>query len=283
MHIAAPDGRIVTPGRASFKIDPKFRRSAAIRTRRVGRVADGHNESMALKIPSPFTLVDLARTAVGQVVETAATVVTVPIRVMSLIGQAELIASRLAVVADDVEAMVGRVGGVIDEVEAIAGGAARVITEAESVAIGAGRVVGSAAAITDAATAVVTDAAATTGAASALVVRAATATGEAEEMLNGYSDTLRKGAPLAARFVNELSAEEISAAIKMVDTFPDLRRHLVEDVMPLLGKLDQVGPDLHKLLEVTEDLRLAIAGLPGLKMLKRRGEERTEEDSANAR
>ncbi|MEV6488059.1 hypothetical protein AB0M20_05365 [Actinoplanes sp. NPDC051633] len=55
----------------------------------------------------------------------------------------------------------------------------------------------------------------------------------------------------------------------------------MDDVMPLLGKLDQVGPDLHKLLEVTEDLRLAIAGLPGLKMLRRRGEERVEEEAAN--
>jgi hypothetical protein len=48
--------------------------------------------------------------------------------------------------------------------------------------------------------------------------------------------------------------------------------------MPLLGKLDQVGPDLHKLLEVTEDMHLAIQGLPGLRLLRRRGEERAEED-----
>jgi hypothetical protein len=48
----------------------------------------------------------------------------------------------------------------------------------------------------------------------------------------------------------------------------------VNDVMPLLGKLDQVGPDIHKLLEVTEDLHLAIAGIPGLRLLRRRGEER---------
>ena len=61
----------------------------------------------------------------------------------------------------------------------------------------------------------------------------------------------------------------------MIDELPRLREHLIGDVMPLLGKLDQVGPDLHKLLEVTEDLRLAIAGLPGLKRLRRRGEERS--------
>ena len=56
-------------------------------------------------------------------------------------------------------------------------------------------------------------------------------------------------------------------------------KDLVEDVMPLLGKLDQVGPDLHKLLEVTEVLHLAIAGLPGLKLLRKRGEDRIAEES----
>ena len=115
-----------------------------------------------------------------------------------------------------------------------------------------------------------------------MVVRAGAAAAEAQKLLDAYSETLQKAAPLAARFVAELSPEEITAAIKMVDALPALRQHLVEDVMPLLGKLDQVGPDLHSLLEVTEDLRLAIAGLPGLKMLRRRGEEKIEEESANA-
>ncbi len=81
--------------------------------------------------------------------------------------------------------------------------------------------------------------------------------------------------------MEELSPEEVTAAIRMVDTLPQLREHLVNDVMPLLSKLDQVGPDLHKLLEVTEDLRLAIAGIPGLRMLRRRGEER--EEATNSR
>jgi hypothetical protein len=66
----------------------------------------------------------------------------------------------------------------------------------------------------------------------------------------------------------------------MVDALPALRGHLVEDVMPLLRRLDHVGPDLHNLLAVTQDLHLAIIGLPGLKMLRRRGEERVAEDEA---
>jgi uncharacterized protein YoxC len=286
MHIAAPDGRFVTPNAVPDKIVANFRRSASIRTRTVNSRRRGHNGLMALKIPSPFAVADRARSAVGQVVETVAMVATVPFRVMSLIGQAELIASRITVLIDEIEGVVQRVDLVFDDVERITGGATRVVAEAESVAMGAGRVVGSAAAATDAATAIITDAAATTGAASAVVVRASRATHEAEELLHAYDGTLRKAAPLAAQFVDELSPEEISAAIKMVDTFPELHRHLVDDVLPLLGKLDQVGPDLHNLLEVTKDLHLAIAGLPGLKLLRRRGEERVaeeEESATNAR
>jgi hypothetical protein len=119
-----------------------------------------------------------------------------------------------------------------------------------------------------------------TDAASGVVDRAGSAAAEAAELLERYADTLRKAAPLAQRFVDELTPEEVTAAIRMVDALPALRAHLVDDVMPLLRKLDQVGPDLHNLLAVTQDLHLAIIGLPGLKMLRRRGEERVAEDEA---
>jgi hypothetical protein len=128
-----------------------------------------------------------------------------------------------------------------------------------------------AAGITEAASGVVGEASVITGSADEITARAT-------ELLDSYAETLRKAAPLAARFVDELSPEEVTAAIRMIDQLPRLRQHLINDIMPLLGKLDQVGPDLHKLLEVTEDLHLAISGLPGLRMFKRRGEERAEED-----
>jgi hypothetical protein len=249
-----------------------------------------HNGRMALIPFSPSALVEFGRNAAGQVIETAATIATVPVRVLSLVGQAELLATRITVAVENAEALIERVGRIAAEAEALVGAVAltaeqatRVVVEAESVATGAARVVGGAAAATDAATSVITDAAATTGAASAVVVRASTATTEAEELLHSYGPTLRKAAPMAQRFVDELSPEEISAAIKMIDELPRLREHMSDDVLPLLNKLDKVGPDLHQLLEVTQDLHLAIAGLPGLKMLRRRGEERIEEESSNGR
>ena len=288
--------------------------------------------AMASPLLSPSALVALTRYAVGQVVTTAATVATVPVRMMSLLGQAELLTTRITMIADsaetlverlaalaadadqavrdtraivaaaavtlreteviaatagrvvaEAEAVAGTAGRLVQEADLVAGAAGRVVHEAESVATEAARVVGGAAAATDAAVALVADAGGITGGASAVVVRAGSIAAEAQDLLDGYSDTLRKAAPLAARFVGELSSEEVTAAIKMVDALPALRAHLVDDVMPLLRKLDQVGPDVHSLLEVTEDLRLAIAGLPGLKMLRRRGEERIEEDAANGR
>jgi hypothetical protein len=249
--------------------------------------------AMAL-LPSPAAVVELSRYAIGQVVETAAAVATVPVRVLGLLGQTELLVSRMTMLAERAEGLIGRVEGVVDGVEAtlretkvIMAAVALAADEAGAVALRAGQIVdsatataeGAAAAVTSA-TAIVTEASAITGAASG-VVRAAEATSaEARELLDGYAPTLRRAAPLAARFVEELTPEEVTAAIRLVDELPQLRRHLTDDVMPLLGKLDQVGPDLHSLLEVTNDLHLAIIGLPGLKMLRRRGEERVADDDA---
>ena len=85
---------------------------------------------------------------------------------------------------------------------------------------------------------------------------------------------------MAARFVEQLSHEEVTAAIRLVDELPKLKEHLTADILPILATLDRVGPDLHDLLDVTRDLKLAVAGIPGLGMLRRRGEKLTD-DAAN--
>ena len=253
------------------------------------------------RLLSPSAFVELTRSAVGQVIETAAAVTTIPVRVMGLLGQAELLVTRITVLADSAETLIGQVSTIVAEARVTAAaaaltveeaavlttGAAGILAKAAEVSTDAGRLVGEAGVITagaagvmEGAGSVLSQATTTTRQATAIVAQAETATAEVVRLLDGYSETLRKAAPLAARFVDELSPEEVTAAIKMVDELPRLREHLVSDVMPLLGKLDQVGPDLHNLLEVTKDLHLAIAGLPGLKMFRRRGEERVAEEEA---
>jgi len=239
---------------------------------------------MAL-FPSPAALVEFSRYAIGQMVETAAAVATVPVRVLGLLGQTELLVSRITLLTERAAALIDRVDGAMDGVEGalretkvIMAAAALAVDEAGLIVVRANQVVeGASGAVADAST-IVTDAAAITGAAAGVVQQAEAASTEARELLDGYAPTLRQAAPLAARFVQELTPEEVTAAIRMIDELPRLREHLTDDVMPLLGKLDQVGPDIHALLEVTNDLYLAIIGLPGLKRLRRRGEERIADE-----
>ena len=53
--------------------------------------------------------------------------------------------------------------------------------------------------------------------------------------------------------------------------------HMETDIMPILATLDRVGPDVHELLDVLKDVRLAIQGVPGFRLLRRRGADREDE------
>ncbi|MFD0788299.1 hypothetical protein ACFQZ8_30675, partial [Micromonospora azadirachtae] len=111
----------------------------------------------------------------------------------------------------------------------------------------------------------------------AAVTAGAETAATAAELMTTYEPALRRAAPMATHFVEQLTHEEVTAAIRLVDELPKLREHLTADVLPILATLDRVGPDLHDLLDVTRDLNLAVAGIPGLGMLRRRGEKLTDE------
>jgi hypothetical protein len=80
-------------------------------------------------------------------------------------------------------------------------------------------------------------------------------------------------------FVEEFSAHEVQAAIRLVDELPRLSQHLNDDVLPILGTLGRVGPDIHELLDVAKDVRQAILGIPGFDYLRRRGVDKEDNKS----
>ncbi|MGM1062818.1 hypothetical protein [Saccharothrix sp. Mg75] len=177
---------------------------------------------------TPRALFSLARTTV----ETA---VSVPGRVLDLLGAAESVVRR----ADD---LVSRTERVVDETESLIGRARAVTAAAEAVTTDVGRIART-----------------------------------SRELVDDYAPLAQKAHPLAQRFVDELSPQEVDAAVELVDRLPVLTRHLIDDVLPILSTLDRVGPDIHQLLEVTNDLRQAIIGIPGFTWMRRRGEEKDEE------
>ena len=94
-----------------------------------------------------------------------------------------------------------------------------------------------------------------------------------DSSLVAWEPSLRRLAPSLERFAAALSPTEVTAAISLVDRLPLVLDHLENDVLPMLRTLERVGPDVHELLEVADDLRRVITGLPGIGLLRRRGED----------
>jgi hypothetical protein len=109
-----------------------------------------------------------------------------------------------------------------------------------------------------------------------VITDAANAVTRAERVTAVAEEQIEAARPMI-RFVEEFSAHEMEAAIKLVDELPRLREHISDDVLPILATLDRVGPDIHQLLEVADDVRQAILGIPGFNYLRRRGEDKQED------
>ncbi|MBA3339071.1 MAG: hypothetical protein H0T54_04870 [Geodermatophilaceae bacterium] len=116
-----------------------------------------------------------------------------------------------------------------------------------------------------------------------LVDRIETTDARVDSLLELYQPPLTTLAPSVRRFTEHLEHVEVSAMIGLVDRLPRLLTHLDEDVFPILTTLDRVAPDLHQLLEITQDLQVAIGGLPGLGWLRKRAEKEEAEAQEHAR
>jgi hypothetical protein len=199
---------------------------------------------MPLSLPSP-----------AGIIGTVVTLASVPARLLRLVDGAELLLVRATTALDEVERAVG---------------------DARAATVAATAVLDEAAATSASAAVLVGEAAATSAGAAVAVEQAARSAVTAGELVTAYEPGLRQ-------FIENLSADEVDAAIRMVDELPRLAHHLNADVMPILATLDRVGPDIHELLNVTRDLRQAIIGIPGFGMLRRRGagaEDRSPRASA---
>ncbi|MFI6824033.1 hypothetical protein ACIBJE_24300 [Micromonospora sp. NPDC050187] len=238
---------------------------------------------MVIPLPRPSTVLGmttgaasraagLTRSAVDQAFGSAVSLAAVPTRAFAVL--------------DAVEALVTRIDGVVDRIEQTLDRTDQVLTDAESAVREVAVISAAATTATDNATEVAAKAAVVVAEAEVVARRAVgtvetaeAASATAGELLAAYEPALRRGAPMAARFVEQLSHEEVTAAIRLVDELPKLKEHLTTDILPILATLDRVGPDLHDLLDVTRDLKLAVAGIPGLGMLRRRGERRTDDQA----
>ncbi|MGC0366074.1 methyl-accepting chemotaxis protein [Rhodococcus sp. 27YEA15] len=97
----------------------------------------------------------------------------------------------------------------------------------------------------------------------------------ADQLLEIYEPIAMSLAPLAAKFADELSEDEVRAAIRLVDQLPELTDRVI-GLLPILSTLDSVSPEIHELLGVVKDLKQVIVGVPGFHFFRRRGEAKQD-------
>ncbi|MGF7121760.1 hypothetical protein J2X34_002173 [Rhodococcus sp. BE178] len=163
--------------------------------------------------------------------------------------------TRVAALLDEAEGLVRQVSGVVD-------GAARAVAAADAVIAACATLVDRTAVVANETEVVVA-----TAARSAAV---------ADELLGIYQPLALAAAPLASQFVDEISEDEVHAAVRLFDQLPELTDRMTA-LMPILATLDTVSPEIHELLEVVKDVRQAIIGVPGFRFFRRRGEDKLGE------
>ncbi|MDX5310874.1 MAG: ribulose 1,5-bisphosphate carboxylase large subunit [Rhodococcus sp. (in: high G+C Gram-positive bacteria)] len=200
--------------------------------------------------------VGAARLVLDRTVEVAEFAVSVPGRVVNLL--------------ETTEALVGRIDGVVTDAREIVARIDDVVTDARATVGRVGEVV-------DSSSAVVGEAATVAHRAQDVVASAGRTSDSAGELLDTYAPMATRAAPLAGQFIDELSAEEVHAAVVLLDQLPELADRMTA-LMPILGTLETVAPEIHELLGVAKDVRQAIVGVPGFDFLRRRGEDKENGD-----
>lgn len=215
-------------------------------------------------------------------------------------------APRLAALLDEAEDLLGRAGATLERLEATRDSADDVVrrtdaivTRAEAAVVRVDAVVGDAARTVTRVDSVIGDAEQTVartgtvvGDAEQMVARTGTVVGEAEravgttdsvigrvqKLLDAMEPSLTTLQPTLERLADTTHPEEVDALIALVDNLPVLAERMQGEVIPIVKSLQNVGPDIHDLLDLTRALNEMLAAVPGLGRVKKRIDEEQAEN-----
>ena len=101
-------------------------------------------------------------------------------------------------------------------------------------------------------------------------------------LLDGLEPSLTALQPTLDRLAETTDPDEVAALVRMIDHLPELTQRLEQDILPIMGTLGSVAPDLHDLLAVSRELNDMLAKLPGFGRIKKRIDEQQGEDDTDA-
>jgi methyl-accepting chemotaxis protein len=160
-------------------------------------------------------------------VDTSAALVALPGRVIELVTAAEQTLTALC-------AVVVRTNALLERAERITGTAEDVLRAADR-------------AVT---------------AAAGTVEQAQTATDRAIALLGAYSDALNRLAPMVSRLADTTHTSDVDALAHLLARLPQLADAMDHQVIPLLGHLEEVVPDMNQLLDQASQLSHMASRLP---------------------
>jgi hypothetical protein len=176
---------------------------------------------------------------VSTVLDATAALVSLPRRVVTMMIEAEQTLSAVNAATERTDALIDRINGITTKAE----GAVRAAYE-------------------------------TVGAAAVAIEQASNITATAAPLLASYGEPLRRLEPAVRRLAESTDTQEVDALVKLIDRLPRLVNAMDDDVMPLLDRLDQSGPDLNQLLDSVSDLNRMAGRIP--KVFRRRREGATD-------
>jgi hypothetical protein len=160
-------------------------------------------------------------------VDTSATLMALPGRVIELVTVAEQTLTALRAVMARTNALLDRVEGITGTAEDVLGAADRAVTAAAGTA-----------------------------------AHAHTATDRAIALLGAYSDALNRLAPMGCRLADTAHASDVDAFVHLLGRLPQLADAMDHQVIPLLGHLEEVVPDMNQLLDQASQLSHMASRLP---------------------
>ncbi|MEO6704010.1 MAG: hypothetical protein ABI140_07680 [Jatrophihabitantaceae bacterium] len=217
---------------------------------------------MRLPLPGPGDLLRVADRGYDAIERAIA---LVP-RIGRLIDQIEQIATRADAVVTDVDRTRRRADQVIDHTDELVARAGALVASAEQLLSKTNNLLGRADGVLS-----TTD---------GLLSHADGPVQKASGLLDQFQPALTELAPILDQLAATTSPEEVAAVIKLIDTLPELVERLETEILPILGTFGTVAPDIRDLLETTREFNEILGSVPGLGRIKKRVEERQEQQDS---
>lgn len=101
-------------------------------------------------------------------------------------------------------------------------------------------------------------------AAAGAVEQAGTLTASAAPLLESYSEPLHRLEPMVRRLAETTQPGDVDALVTLLARLPQLADAMDHEVLPLLGHLGQLGPDINQLLDSVSQLSHMASRLPNV-------------------